>query len=300
MSHPERSTRRPLDAVALERQQQRLNRASQSPWLHGEVARRMAERLPMIRIEPATVIDWGSFLGGSREVLRQAYPRARVTAVEPDVERREATRRSLARPWWSRRGPAAAVVTESEVGAASARLLWSNMGLHGAPDPEAVMSRWLAALEVDGFLMFSTLGPGTLGALRELYAAQGWPTPAAPFVDMHDLGDMLVHAGFADPVMDQERLTLTWPNAEALLAELRGMGGNAALDRSPGLRTRRWRERLLALLGARADAAGRIALDFELVYGHAMKPPPRARMATETTVPLDEMRTLIRHGRHGV
>ncbi|MBU6258155.1 MAG: methyltransferase domain-containing protein [Burkholderiales bacterium] len=300
MSESERSTRRPLDAAALARQQRRLQRAPQPPWLHGEVARRMALRLPMIKLQPATVLDWGSFLGAGRAALQQAYPRAHLTAVEPDVERRDATRRAIERPWWSRWSAAAPVLTETEVEAASAQMLWSNMGLHGAPDPEAVMSRWLRALAVDGFLMFSTLGPGTLAGLRELYRAQGWPAPAAPFVDMHDLGDMLVHAGFADPVMDQERLTLTWPDAAALLAELRGLGGNAALDRAAGLRTPRWRARLLALLGARTDAAGRIALEFELVYGHAVKPPPRPRLAAETAVPLDQMRALVRRGRHGV
>jgi malonyl-CoA O-methyltransferase len=159
------------------------------------------------------------------------------------------------------------------------------------------MSQWHRALAVDGFLMFSTLGPGTLESLQALYRRQGWPRPFAAFVDMHDLGDMLVHAGFADPVMDQEQITLTWPTAEALLGELRGLGGNVDPLRHPGLRTPRWRARLQGALAETADASGRIGLTFELVYGHAFKPAPRPRLAGQTSVPLDDMRAMIRSGR---
>jgi len=299
---PERSatlSQRPLDAVALARVRRRLDGAASAPWLHGEVARRMAERLPIIKRQPDSVIDWGSFLGDSAALLRQSYPKARLLAVEADMARREGTAAALARPWWSpqRWAAATAVVTADAVPAAQAQLLWSNMGLHGAADPQAVMQQWQRALAVEGFLMFSTLGPGSLPSLAALYAARGWPAPFAPFVDMHDLGDMLVHAGFAEPVMDQEQLTLTWPSAAALLAELRTLGGNVARGRGAGLRTPRWRERLLALLQAQAGADGRVALVFEVVYGHAFKAAPRLRGAAETTLPLQDLRAMLRAAR---
>jgi malonyl-CoA O-methyltransferase len=114
---------------------------------------------------------------------------------------------------------------------------------------------------------------------------------------MHDLGDMLVAAGFADPVMDQERLSLTWATPEALLGELRTLGGNADPARFAGLRTPRWRARLLDALRERAGADGRITLEFELVYGHAFNPPPRAKLTGETHVPLDDLRAMVRSGR---
>jgi malonyl-CoA O-methyltransferase len=171
------------------------------------------------------------------------------------------------------------------------------MGLHGALDPQAVMAAWHRALQVDGFLMFSTLGPGSLAGLRALFAAQGWPPPYAPFVDMHDLGDMLLEAGFADPVMDQETITLTWPSGDALLAELRQLGGNVDPRRFPGLRTPRWRRRLAAALEAEAGPGERPRLTLEVVYGHAFRAAPRPRLAAETSLPLDDMRTLVRAGR---
>ena len=299
LTEPERSTRRPLDAVALARVQQRLQRAPHAPWLHGEVARRMAERLPVIRLKPARILDWGAFVGASAALLKQAYPQALRLAVEPDAVRRDAAAAALQVPWWSPgrwRGTASAAVCADEVAAGSGELLWSNMGLHGLIDPQVAMAAWHRALVVDGFLMFSTLGPGTLDGLRGLYAAAGWPVPMAPLVDMHDLGDMLVHAGFADPVMDQETVTLTWATPEALLAELRQIGGNVDPRRVPGLRTPRWRARLCALLAARAAPDGRVALDFEVIYGHAFRPAPRPRLAAQTQVPLDDMRAMVRSG----
>ena len=297
-----RSARRPLDAVALARVQARLNRAQATPWLHAEVARRMAERLPVVRLQPQQVIDWGAHLGASRALLEQAYPRAAVTAVEPEEARRAATAQALQPAWWSPRRWAAApapVCVETDVGAGSAQLLWSNMGLHGSLDPQAVMLQWQRALQTDGFLMFSALGPGSLEGLRDIYRAQGWGVAHAPFVDMHDLGDMLVQAGFADPVMDQEQITLTWPTAAALLAELRQLGGNVDPKRFAGLRTPRWQQRLCDHLGARAGSDGRPRLSFEVVYGHAFRPTPKWRLGAQTRVPLDELRATIRSGRGG-
>ncbi len=171
------------------------------------------------------------------------------------------------------------------------------MMLHAVTDPPALLARWQQLLAADGFLMFSSLGPGTLHELRELYRRLGWPPPAPEFIDMHDLGDMLVRAGFADPVMDQETLTLTWDGPQALLAELRSLGGNASPMRWPGLRTPRWRDRLYVELSSLAGADGRLHLSFEIVYGHAFKAAPRAPLKGETRVELEDMRAMVRAAR---
>ena len=170
------------------------------------------------------------------------------------------------------------------------------MVLHGVIDPPALFARWHELLGVDGFVAFSCLGPGTLAELRELYASLGWPAPTPGFVDMHDLGDMLVAAGFADPVLDQETLNLSWTSAEALLGELRLLGGNAAPDRFAGLRTPAWRRRLVAALEERAGADGRIALRFEIAYGHGFRTGPRVK-GGDVAVSLDDMRAMVRRPR---
>jgi malonyl-CoA O-methyltransferase len=291
---------RPVQAEALAQITRRMGRASEAPWLHGEVARRMAERLAVIRLQPHTLVDWCSFNGASQVLLSRAYPQAQVLRVEADAALRHRGQSRTAPRWWSPRrwaGAQANCISPSQLAAGSAELLWANMMLHLAADPLALMQQWQRALAVDGFVMFSTLGPGSLQGLRAVYARCGWPAPHAPFVDMHDLGDMLVQAGFADPVMDQELLTLTWPNAQALLRELRSLGGNADPARAAGLRTPRWRQRLCTELQHLQGSDGRLRLDFELVYGHAFRSAPKPRMAAQTSVALDEMRSMVRSGR---
>ena len=275
----------------------RLARVAEPPWLHREVARRMADRLAIIRLQPGTVIDWWGWLGAGGELLDEAYPQAQRIVVEPDGELRARSEAANHRPWWSARrwqSPVPRVITEGDTLPASAQLVWANMMLHAVADPPALFARWQRVLDVDGFVMFSCLGPGTLRELRALYERLGWGAATPTFVDMHDLGDMLVHAGFADPVMDQEVITLQWRDAASLLAELRGLGGNAAPLRHAGLRTPRWRARLLSEINALADAHGRISMSFEVAYGHAFRAAPRARVSDVTSVPLDDMRALIR------
>lgn len=176
-------------------------------------------------------------------------------------------------------------------------MIWANMMLHAVQDPPVLMQRWQRMLSPGGFVMFSCLGPDSLRELTALYARLEWPAPTIDFVDMHDLGDMLMHAGFADPVMDQESLTIQWDNAQSLCRDLRLLGGNASPARSSGLRTPRWQARLHRELDALRNAAGQFSLTFEIVYGHAFKAGPPIEKSSETQVSVDEMRRLMREAR---
>lgn len=274
MSNPSDAAPR-KDVRAIGHQLDRLARAQAAPWLHQEVARRMAERLTVIRQRPATWLDWWGFLGGGASAVAAVWPEAQRWVAEPTPTLLARSRDAVRAPWWARvrrDGPRNRVVAVGAVADASAGMVWANMMLHWAAHEEDTIARWQRALAPGGFLMFSTFGTMTLRALHEAYAAAGWPAPQAPWVDMHDLGDLLVQGGFADPVMSQETLTLTWSSPGAALAELRAIGGNVAPGRSAGLRTPRWRRQLEAALAQHAGRDGRIALDFEIVYGHAVKP----------------------------
>ncbi|MCK6425207.1 MAG: methyltransferase domain-containing protein [Burkholderiaceae bacterium] len=274
-----------VQAAALQR-----HRARGAPaWLHEEVARRMAERLSLLRRPPQRILDWGGPAGASEALLRQHAPQAeRIALDDQGRPLRGHPTGGWLRRWLPARSPAEAPL-------APADLLWSNMQLHWVDDLPARLRQWQAALAVDGLLMFSCFGPDTLRELRSLYAQAGWGAPASDWLDMHDLGDALVQAGFADPVMDMERLTLTWDSPTALLAELRTLGGNTAPQRFAGLRTPRWREALQQALTAGLQGPdGRLRLTFEIVYGHALRPAPRAAMGAETRVSLDAMREMAR------
>jgi malonyl-CoA O-methyltransferase len=288
-------TARAIDAQALARAQARLGTARQAPWLHVEVAKRMAERLVLMKTQPQTVLDWWARGGGGHAALAKAYPHAAIQGVEISAVASRAT--TAPAPWWRRIArKELPVLHEQAVAERGAQLVWANMVLHHSADPGALMAQWRRGLAVDGFLMLSTLGPDTLAKLRGIYRDAGWGSPHAPFVDMHDIGDMLVQAGFNGPVMDQEQLTLTWATPDAALAELHTLGINADSARHAGLRTPRWRQRLCdALREHAADKDGRIALGFEIVYGHAFNPPPRFKVAGQTEVSLDEMRTLVKN-----
>ena len=302
MPHESDSSARRLDAVAVSAALRRLARSPEPPWLHAEVARRMAEKLQVILHRPELVIDWWSSLGAGAALLAQAYPKASRVLVEPDATWVARSREQAQRPWWSAgrwTGAPVSVLSETDDIPAGAGLVWANMMLHAVVDPTALIEQWQRLLRADGFVMFSCLGPGTLRELRAVYDRLGWPAPTPGFVDMHDFGDMLVHAGFADPVMDQETLTLRWSTPRALLAELRLLGGNTAPDRFAGLRTSRWRARLERELESLAAHDGTLGMSFEVAYGHAFKAAPRLRVGEATTVSLDDMRAMVRssHGR---
>ena len=298
---------RAVDGAALDAALRRLAHAAEPPWLHAEVARRMRERLAIVKSQPEVIIDWWGHAGAGAAHLAEAYPRARRIVVEPTDALAARSRGASRSPWWSaRRWTQREDAVRLDTGAdpvppGGAGLLWSNMMLHAVADPPALLARWHRALAIDGFAMFSCLGPGSLRELHALYREQGWGDPGAAFVDMHDLGDMLLAAGFADPVMDQEVLTLTWSSPQALLAELRGLGGNASPARHAGLRTPRWRDRLLDALQSRVGADGRLGLGFEIVYGHAFKAAPRVAPGGEAAFSVDEMRERLRavRGRTG-
>jgi malonyl-CoA O-methyltransferase len=283
-----------MDLPALRRVQHRLA-AAEPPWLHREVATRMATRLDLLKLAPTRVIDWWSHAGAGKTELARHYPKARHVAVEPAAVLAAAPART-ARPWWrsfTRSDGAEALADDQPV--APGELLWSNMMLHWCADLRPLLGAWHAALQVDGMLMFSCLGPDTLASLRRLYQRQSWGVPASSFVDMHDLGDALVGAGFGDPVMDMEMITLTWDSPAAMLTELRGLGANTAPARSTGLRTPRWRAGLEAAIGDQLTGSdGRVRLGFEIVYGHAIRAVARAPVKASTEISLQSMREMTR------
>ena len=274
-------------------------RLPDSPWLHEEVGRRMAERLPWIKLQPRSWLNWAPLVGGaqSHAAVLKTYPEAQALLDGPGADW-AIERWTPARSWNPfRRG----VRVQKAEPTQGVDMVWSNMGLHAEPEPAARLADWFARLNTDGFLMFACLGPDSLRELRALHAQQGWPAPALPFVDMHDWGDRLVGAGFAEPVMDMERIVLTYSDVAALLDELRSLGRNQHPQRFAALRSRAWGQRYREALAQGLPRAedGRLLMTFEVVYGHAFKPRPRLKPGEASAISLDDMRAMLRAPRAG-
>ena len=274
-----------------------------SPWLHEEVARRMESRLQWLVQKPASWAHWEPVRGGwqAQALLQARYPGAQAFLVETESARLTLLAAAIKRSWW-RLGSRAVPQPQLGLPGQAVDMVWANMALHQSPDPQALLRQWFGMLKVDGFLMFSCLGPDSLRAIRAVYADQGWPAPAHEFTDMHDWGDMLVACGFAQPVMDMERISLSFSSPDKLLAELRTLGRNFARTRFPGLRTVGWRKRLQdSLRESLSDPGqgGRLTLGFELIYGHAFKPIQRFTVNAQTHIDLQGMRDAVR-GTRGV
>ena len=257
--------------------------------LQREVGARLAERLDVVKLVPATILDAGSGTGEAIGELSARYPSARVVALDaalPMLQQARA-RSTRGRSLLTRllgplgRGGASAPAfvcadaTSLPLSGVCVELVWSNLMLQWVNDLPRAFAEFRRVLKVGGLLTFTTFGPDTLKELARAFARVDGHTHVGRFVDMHDLGDLLVQSGFADPVMDMELITVTYPSPDALLAELKSIGAtNQTRGRPRGLTGRGRRAALEAALLALARD-GRIPATFEVVYGHAWKGEPK-------------------------
>ncbi len=252
----------------------------QAAFLSREVDRRMLDRLDYVRIEPKRILDLGCGTGGSLTALRERYRDAALLGADfspPMLAAggRQKTLLGRLMPFLKPQsaGLIAADAERLPLRPASLGLVWSNLLLYWLDEPRPAFREVHRTLETGGLFMFSTFGPDTL---RELASAFGdGHAHTQRFADMHDLGDMLIECGFADPVMDMEVLTLTYASVDDLIAELRRAGETCAMmSRRKGLAGRALWDRVRTAYAA-LSCDGRIPATFEVVYGHAWKGEPK-------------------------
>lgn len=252
--------------------------------LQKEVARRLDERLAMMKIAPATILDAGCGTGFGLPLLAARYPQARLVALDLAYAMLHQTlacygpvagwRGLLARlrPQALRFAPLCADLERLPLKTASIDLLWSNLTLQWMGDLPATFRDLHRVIRTDGLLAFATFGPDTLKELRAASAELGdGHGHVNRFIDMHDIGDMLVGAGFADPVMEMEYITLTYPDLGAVLADLKAIGAHTVVEgRRAGMMGKTaWRRFASAYEAFRQD--GRLPATFEVIYGHAWR-----------------------------
>lgn len=277
------------------------NRVAESQFLRREISGRMFERLSLIKTDPARVLDAGCGEGDDLLSLGQHFPRAALLGLDAAMAMLGVARQREARSWSGmqrlmralrmpgQRVPDPAALICSDFGrlplkSSSMDLVWSNLALHWHAQPHRVLSEWARVLQVDGLLMFGCFGPDTLKELREAVALSANRVRVLPFVDLHDYGDMLVHAGFASPVMDMEKLNITYSSAASLMADVRALGGDPLESPAQGLMSRsRW-QALLHALEAQAGPDGKLSLTVEVIYGHAFRARPKTTGTGEPIV----------------
>lgn len=244
----------------------------------------MDERLAVVRLAPGRILDAGGGTSPARAVMQRRYPDAELIELDHSLRALANTRRSGRLRTVLRRlagidrdGRVCADLAALPFADAQFDLVWSNLALGATHRPEEIFAEWQRVLRTGGLVFFSAYGPDTLIEWRQAWHAAGEPERVHRFVDMHDLGDMLSGAGFSAPVMEMERITLTYAGFDAMLAEVRAMAAPGALVSRPRGLIGRGRFAAVRRAYSAACTDGRWPVTFEIVYGHAWKAGPRNR-----------------------
>lgn len=261
--------------------------------LQARVRDELLARLEVLRLQPAVVVDLGAGTGQGTIALKRRYPGGRVVAadVAPGMLEQARRRQTLLRRFDRLVADAASLPLRD----GTVDMIFSSLMLQWCNDPDRVLRECRRVLRPGGVLHLSTLGPDTLRELRRSWqAADPGHAHVNRFTDMHDLGDALVRAGFAEPVLDVERYTLTYDDVRALMRDLKDIGAhNVTAGRARGLTGKATLARMLAAYEEfRRD--GKLPATYEVVFAQAWCPtgplrtkgPPR----TEAVVPLSQVK----------
>ena len=264
--------------------------------LHAEVRGNLLARLDLMKLAPRVAVDAGAGTGHASQALIRRYPKALIIALDSSQRMLQAAARR--QTWLRRFARVCADAAHLPLAEGSVDLIISNLMLQWC-DPDAVFAEFRRVLAPHGLVSFTTLGPDTLRELRSAWRAADSRTHVNQFIDMHDIGDALVRAGFASPVLDVERYTLTYPDLRRVAADLKDTGAhNATMGRARGLTgRRRFAAVQVAYEAYRQD--GRLPATYEVVFGHAWTPAADTRRNSRegVAVSLDDVRQQLRSRR---
>lgn len=264
-----------------------------SAVLQRQVCEELLQRLDLTRLQPAVILDVGCGTGWGTQGLLKKYKKAKLLSLDLSPEM---LRQTKARGGWFRKPELiCADAQQMPLANASVDLVFSNLMLQWC-DYKKVFAEFQRVLKPDGLLMFSTFGPDTLKELRDSWAQVDEYVHVNEFSDMHDLGDALIHAGLAEPVMDMDMMHLTYEKAISVMTDLKAIGANTPLKKHNretcrGLVTPSKLKRVIARYEQYREA-GVVPASYEVIYGHAWKTPQRATKIpqTEFSVPLNQVR----------
>ncbi|MCW8944077.1 MAG: malonyl-ACP O-methyltransferase BioC [Sedimenticola sp.] len=264
--------------------------------LQREIGERMLDRLELVRLQPGVILDVGSGTGVATAALADRYRKSRVLALDFAFPMLLQTRK---RGSWLRKPRCICGDLEQlPLADQSVDLIYSNAAIQWSNDLDTTFSEFRRVLRPGGLLMFTTFGPDTLMELRAAWAEVDEGSHVSNFIDMHDIGDALLRAGLADPVMDVDRMTLTYERVTGLMRDLKVLGAhNVNSDRPRGLTGK---GRLQAMQSAyeqfRKD--GSLPASYEVVYGHAWA-PEAGHKSNAPSVSLDQLTRSLGQVGHG-
>lgn len=256
-------------------------------FLNREIRERLSARLDLVAIEPKTVVDLGAGTADGTRLLQARYPSAHVTAIDSALEMLKVGARSACDE-----NALCADAVALPLRDASIDLVFSNLMLPFCADPLRTLAEARRVLRHPGAFLFTSLGPDTLSELQRAWQSADRFHHVLPFMDMHDLGDAVVHAGFAEPVLDTEILTVTYRDLDRALADLRGAGSiNASIGRNPGLTGRAAWQRMADAYESIRSADGLLPGTIEVVFvlAWAGDSAGRRRRDGAVEVPVDQL-----------
>ena len=240
-----------------------------------EIGDRLVERLDWFRLNPQRILDLGSGTGLLTHLLKKRFPNAQIIGTDIAFGMNAYAQAKISTRFWENKKH---YFVTGDIHALPFKphqfdLVISNCALQWC-ESLAVFQQAKSMLKPEGLFLFTTLGPDTLIELRKSFQQYDNYAHVHPFLDMHDLGDMLAQVGFLDPVMDRENLTMTYPNLKQLCADLKKTGANNLhLERPKGLVTKTtWQKVSQYYQEKFLTEENQFPATIEVLYGHAFHP----------------------------
>lgn len=263
----------PIDLPKVRLLFEKANKTADVRFLTREIAGRMHERLSVMRIDPVDILDAGCGDGDDMDVLAHAFGNARVYGLDAACARAR-----HAAGYAGRTGISSGVACCGDFGSlpfsdGTFDMVWSNLALHWRDDHARVFREWWQVLKDGGLVIFSCFGEKTLELLRKAYGTAEACSHVLPFRSMQAIGDDLVGAGFAAPVLEREWITVTYTEIKRLLSDVRALGGNPLSCRPAGLSGKQAFRKWFDALEVQKTDDGILSLTFEVIYAHAFREP---------------------------